>query len=109
MERNEALEAIADAYTVVEPQYAMDVCVALGVPFKNELVVKGVSDRNVVGYKGLQMKEGCEGKDCVHLSELSEYVLRHFGLKAPQFLGRGRQARMNADVVRKHLGGVEGG
>ena len=102
MQIGEALNAIEDGHTIWNPEYAQRVCIALGIPFNEDLIQKFYSENH---WKGAQMRKGCEGSNGVYSLTLSEYVARQFGVEkqATSFFGRGSQAREYARLVRQEL------
>ena len=98
--RKEAIEAISDGHTIYAPDYAREVCVALGVPFDENLVKVFESERHPLG---VTMFHGPE--KAVWSLTLSSYVAARMGVgeQARTFHGRGSQAREFARVVREHL------
>ena len=104
MQINEALNALNDGHTIWKVGYAKRVCKALRIPFmERELVQRFRSDWSPDNYKGITMKDGCEGSLGVDSGDLSYYVAKQFGVanRAKEKIGRGSQARAYAEVVRE--------
>ena len=103
MDRHEALIAIADGHTVYSPEYANQVCDALGV--KHARVRRFKSDPPGT-HKGLMMAEGKENTLGVYSLDLAYHVAGQLGLTGEDygdFFGRGRQARAIAQAVAAKL------
>lgn len=104
MQINEALNALNDGHSIWKVGYAKRVCKALNIPFmERQLVQRFRSSWTPENYKGLTMKDGCEGILGVDSGDLSFYVAKLFGVadRAEQKIGRGSQARAYATVVRE--------
>jgi len=99
----EAIEAISDGHSILEPKYAYQVCKALGVEFSRHLLEHFYSDWS--DYKGVHMDPGMEGEVGVSSLALSKYVAEKLGVadKARKYFGRGSQARAYAEQVRLAL------
>ena len=107
MERTEALEVIGNGHAIISPEGAEEVCKALGVPFdRAKLVQRWKSDASPSNYKGLTMAKGYENSEGVYTLTLSYYVAGVLGLGEPgaSMMGRGSQARLNAEAVANKLG-----
>ena len=106
MERDEALEILADGHSVITVEAARDVCVAVGVDFDAEcrawLVKRWHSDPPGT-VKGLTMHPGQEGQEGVYTLSLSNYVAGKLGVDGGSFIGRGFQAQGNAKAIKAKL------
>ena len=106
MTKKEALKVISDGHSMLDIDYAKEVCKALGVEFSENLITKWLSqvDANPTGNpKGLWLEKDEPGEGVASL-RLSNYITDKFGLKVEFYHGRGFQAQANSDEVRKHLG-----
>ena len=105
MNRNEALQTLADGHGLISVEAAQEVCAEIGLEFDDSLVMRweGQADANPTNNpKGLWLYEDKPGEG-VPTGSLSGYVAGQFGLDVQSFMGRGFQARANAVAIRKHL------
>lgn len=104
MNINKALKVLADGHTIWRVKFAKEVCETVGVPFDKKLIQKFSSDPEGT-FKGLVMYPGKENKEEVDGLSLSDYVTSYFKLtdKAGSFIGRGFQAKANAEVIKQKL------
>jgi hypothetical protein len=105
MELREALEVLADGHAVLSEEEAREVCMVLGVPFPEGLVMQWQSTEDALSRYGFVPFEDAPGRGVWSL-RLSYHVARRLGLEAPgnAYMGRGRQARANATAIARHFG-----
>ena len=104
MDIKEALEVIRDGHAIIMPEYAREVCKALGVELPGGMITRWRSDKPGT-LKGLTMANGQENAEGVYTLDLSYYVAKALGCTylPYRFTGRGRQARANAEAVAEKL------
>ena len=102
MNREEALEVLADGHSVLSVEAAKKVCAAIGVLFGKHLVEVWHSDPPGT-FKGLTMNPEWEGREGVSALSLSNYVAAQLGADGGSFIGRGFQAQANARAIREKL------
>jgi len=102
----EALEHVADAYTVHTLATACAVCDACGVPLPRALVLRWDSAADANSRHGFAAYNDAAGTGMAGIA-LSDYVATALGVPpGPMEHGRGSRARSNADAVARTLGVV---
>ena len=106
MDIKEAMTVLSDGHAIVTPEYAEDVCQAVGVPFERKALVQRHYSDPPGTLKGLTMKPEHEGSEGVYSLTLSGYVAKKLGVadEAGTFIGRGFQAQAYARAIARKLG-----
>src|SRR3990167_5066036 len=107
MTQQEAIEGLSEGHSFMSPDWAKEVCEAVGVDFSENLIERYANQKEANPSnepKGLWLDKPNEPVEGVNTYRLSNYVADKMALKVPSFYGRGSQARANAEVIKKHLG-----
>ena len=101
MEHSKALGVISNGHMIWSPEYANEVCDALGVdhikPIKHKSDTTGAP-------KGLRMNEGFENTEGVDSLQLAYHVARKLGVtEFRSCIGRGFQAQAISGAVAEHF------
>ena len=109
MDIKEAVGVLSDGHTILTPEYAEEVCQAVGVPFERKALVQRWHSDSPGTLKGLTMKPDREGSEGVYSLTLSGYVAEKLGVahEAGTFIGRGYQASAYARAIARKLGITE--
>ena len=101
--REEALKYLQTGHTIWVVKQAQEVCEALGVPFKKELVWTWESPEDAFQRYGFYSSE--EGpSEGVWSLKLARHVAFELGVTDYQsYHGRGSQARAIAEAIEKHF------
>jgi len=103
LSEGEALAKLGDGHAIWKPEVARRICEALGVDYSPSLEEPFFNEPGV--FKGAEIPPENEGKLGVSGIALGSYVARKLGVgnQITVFLGRGRQGRECARVVREVL------
>lgn len=104
MEKSEALEWLADGYSIISPDLAELICQTINVQFNRGLIQNYRSDRPGT-FKGLTMDPTFESKPGVYTYNLSAHVAQELGVykQVKEYFGRGRQAREWGEAIERCL------
>lgn len=103
MNKEEAIEAIADGHAIYKEEFSKEVLEALNVPWNPEYSQQWFSEPNV--WKGVILSPENEGMVGNSALQLGNIILDHYNLEAISFMGRGFQGQENARVIKEHLNG----
>lgn len=95
-----ATAILSDGHAILSPRTAWRVCKAVGVEYQKDLEYHGFTDFQ---FKGLTMANGKEGIVIVDSLNLSDYIVDKLGIQVESKIGRGSQARVNAEAIKAKL------
>jgi len=103
LSEEQALAKLGEGHAIWKPETAKRICEALGVNYNPSLEEPFFDEPGV--FKGAEIPPENEGKRGVDGLALGYYVARELRVenRATAFLGRGKQGREYARVVRKVL------